>query len=178
MNERTSGLGSGIKFGLLSAVVYIVLIIIWYKALGNNPMMLGMAKAVSYVIIIIIFFLAAYTRRKELGGYATVKEIFGTVFIVILFAELSCGIFNYLYLRYIDPEYLQRFAVSTVEWMRQNGQDPERIKEFTEAARSQTETSFGIVLLDIAQKVIVSSIVGLLISFIMKRNNAERSAVI
>lgn len=178
MNKPISGLGSGIKFGLISAVVYIVLIVIWYKAMGDTPLMLGMAKALSYVIIILIFFLAAYTRRKELGGYATVKEIFGTVFIVILFAELSCGIFNYLYLRHIDPDYLQRFAASTIEWMRQNGQDPERIKEFTEAARSQTETSFGIVLLDIAQKIIVSSIIGLLISFIMKRNNADRSALI
>lgn len=166
---QSSKFKTGIQFGILTGIIYILVLVGRYY-FGNTPVHLGVGSAVGYVIIIALFFLAANTRKKQLGGAADVKELFGTVFIVILITELCFSLFNYIYLRYLDPGYLDRFSRSTLEWMQQAKLPEKELEAFEKTIQEQKQTSFGTLALGFARAIIMDSIVGLIIAFILKKN--------
>src|SRR5690606_24710071 len=104
----------GIKLGLLTGVVYVVLLLIRYLFLASDPRLFSGSIMLSYLIILACFAFAGIARRKALGGYAEIREIFGTIFIVILIAEVFYLVFNYIYLNYINPEFFQHYTNTVV----------------------------------------------------------------
>ncbi len=165
--EQSSKTKTGIRFGILTGIVYMLVLAGRYY-FGDTPVHLGVATAIGYVIIIALFFLAAYTRKKQLGGFADVKELFGTVFIVILIAELCFSLFNYIYLWHIDPDYLDRFSRSTLAWMQQAKLPQKELEAFEQTIQEQKQTSFGAMAMGFARSIIMDSIAGLIIAFILK----------
>lgn len=160
---------TGIQFGIITGIVYILVLVARYY-FGNTPTQLGMASVVGYALVVVCFYLAARARKKQLGGMADLKELFGTVFIVILITELCFSIFNYVYLRYLDPGYLDRFGRSTMEWMRQVKAPEKELETFQKTLEEQKQTSFGTLALGFARAVIMDSLIGLIIAFTMKKN--------
>lgn len=160
---------SGVLFGIIAGIVYMLILLVRYVYFGTNPQELGIISAAGLLVMIILFFLAAYNRRNQSGGYADVKELFGTVFIVILFAEISFSIFNFVYLKYIDPGYLVRFTTSTIAWMTKNKLPEAEAKSLLNGLKDQQEITFGTMIMGFARAVIMDSIIGIVISFIMKR---------
>src|SRR5687768_13201638 len=92
---------TGLIFGLIAGIVYVLILFVRYNYFGKNPQELGIISVAGYFVLIILFFMAAYTRKRQLGGYAEVKDLFSTIFVVILLAELCFCLFNYVYLKYI-----------------------------------------------------------------------------
>jgi hypothetical protein len=167
MNESKTK--TGIRFGIITGIVYILVLVARYY-LGTTPTQLGMASVAGYAIVVVCFYLAAKARKKELGGMADLKELFGTVFIVILITELCFSVFNYVYLRYLDPGYLDRFGSSTLEWMRQVKAPEKEMETFRQTLEEQKQTSFGTLALGFARAVVMDSLVGLVIAFALKKN--------
>lgn len=171
MEQQSSKIKTGLLFGLLAGAVYMVLLTVRYQ-FSKTSVQLFPHYIAGYLIFIGILFLAAYTRRKQLGGYASLRTLFGTLFIVVLIAELCFSLFNIIYLRTIDPGYLDRLGQNTLEWMHRTHVDQKQIELFEEAMQGQRQTGFGTLALGLAQSVIVDSIVGFFVAFIMKRNPA------
>lgn len=167
--NNTSKFNTGILFGIISAALSMLVIVLRYRFFGNTPQELGFASAAGYGIMVAIFFLAAQARKRQLGGYADVKELFGTLFVIILITEFCFSAFNYIYLQYIDPGYLERFSKSALEWMQKTRVPQDKLQEFEKALAEQQHTSFGTLALGFAQAVIVDSIVGIIIAFFLKK---------
>lgn len=161
---------TGIVSGIIAAICCIALIVCRYKYFGSNPQELGFATAAGFGVLIVIFFITAAVRRKELGGYATLKELFGTLFITILIAELAFAVFNYIYLCYIDPGFLARFAQGSEAWMQQTHVAEQHIAEFRKQMAAQDPRSLSVLAFGFARAVIVDSIAGIVIAFFMKKN--------
>src|SRR5690606_35021317 len=138
---------------------------------SDSPVFFTGAMLFSYVVILAIYVMAGLTRKKELGGYADVKELFQTIFIVILIAELAYGLFNYIYLNFIDPEFFNRYMETTREYHQRIGGDVERMDDQIEKLKEQNEirASVSTTLLGIATWIIVDSIIGLLIALIIRK---------
>jgi hypothetical protein len=158
---------TGILFGIITGIVYILVLVARYY-FGNTPTQLGTASAIGYAAVVVCFYLAVRARKKQLNGVADLKELFGTVFIVILITELCFSVFNYVYLRYLDPGYLDRFGQSTLEWMRQAKAPEKELEIFQKTLEEQKQTSFGALALGFARAVIVDSLIGLVMAFTMK----------
>lgn len=167
--EQSSKTKTGIRFGILTGIIYMLVLVARYK-LGNTQAELGMTAAAGYAVVVLFFILAALARKKQLGGFASLRELFGTIFIVILITELCFTVFNIVYLRYIDPGYLDRFEQQTLAWMQQAKRPEQERKLFLEALQEQKQVGFGTLALGFAQSVVVDSIVGLIIAFILKKN--------
>jgi hypothetical protein len=159
---------TGLIFGLIAGIIYMLILFVRYTYFGKNPQELGIISVAGYVVLIILFFIAAYTRKRQLGGYAEVKDLFSTIFVVILLSELCYCVFNYVYLKYIDPGYLERFVTSTREWISKSKLPEDKAKEMLDGLKDQTIVTFGTIIMGFARAVIQDSIIGIIIAFILK----------
>lgn len=161
----------GIKFGLLTGVVYVVLLLIRYLFLASDPRLFSGSIMLSYLIILGCFAVAGIARRKALGGYAEIREIFGTIFIVILIAEVFYLVFNYIYLNYINPEFFQHYTNTVVGYLESSGTDLSRIREQMDNLEAQNEQKRT--LLDnlrlFATSVVIDGVFGLVISLVIRK---------
>lgn len=165
----TSNFATGVKFGIAAGITYILLLVLRYMFFGVNPLSLGVVAFLSYLVLVVFFVVAANYRKKELGGYADIKQLFQTIFIVILIAEVCYSLFNYIYLTVIDPTYLERFIQNTEEWMEKMKLPEAQMEEMRTKLSGQKQTSFSTVMLGFCQAIIIDSIVGLIVAFVMKK---------
>lgn len=170
MSQTSGAARTGLLWGVATGIIYMVLLFVRYRFFGQTTSTLGISSAIAYMVIVVMMILTAHARKKQLGGYATAKELFTPVFIVILIAELCFTVFNYIYLYFIDPGYLERFGRQTMDMMIQMKASEQKIKEFADIIQEQKKTSIGTLLLGWAQSVVIDSVVGLIIVFVMKKN--------
>lgn len=166
----TSSYSTGIKYGIIGGLMYIILLFLRYTYLGSNPLQLGVSAGLSYLLFIVIMILAVLARRKELGGYADIKDLFQTVFIVILITEICYCVFNFIYLTYIDKEYMNRFIQSTRQWMTDKGLGEDMIEEQMSKIESQKKMTIGKFFLGLGSSVVIDSILGIVIALICRKN--------
>ena len=159
----------GLRFGVPTGIVYMLVLVGRYK-FGETQAQLVIGSIVGYAIVVLLFFLAAVARKKQLGGFASLRELFGTIFIVILITEFCFAVFNIVYLRYIDPGYLERFGRQTLAWMQQSNVPEKELETFRQALQEQKQVGIGTLVFGFAQAVIVDSVLGLIIAFILKKN--------
>lgn len=167
--KPTSNVATGVKFGIAAGIVYMLMLTLRYMFFAVNPMMLGFAAFFAYLVFVIFLIVAARYRKKELGGYADVKQLFQTIFIVILIAEVCYSLFNYIYLTYIEPHFLERFVQNSLEWMERMKMPEDKMDQMRESLEAQKSTGIKTILLGFAQFLVIDSIIGLIIAFIMKK---------
>jgi len=172
-----SKFGTGIKFGIITAVVYVLLLLIQYMFCGGSPVTFTAAKIMGFVIIIGCFILAAIARRKELGGFAELKELFQTIFIVIIFAELAFVIFSFIYLNFIDPMFMERYTQTVLVFLEDKKAGipkdtyDEQIKALADA-KTDHKSIVGF-LRQFVNSIVLDSVIGLIIAFAIKRKRPE-----
>lgn len=169
--EQVSKFGTGIKYGAITAVVYVLLLLVRYMFCGFSPVIFTGAMIVTYMVVLVFFLMAGMARRKELGGYAEVKEIFQTIFIVVLFAEIAWTLFSYIYLNFIDPGFMERFMQNTLEYVKKMGGSEVSIEAQMDKITEQKEQQRSIAsyLSGLAIWIVVDSLLGLIIAYALKR---------
>lgn len=168
---RPPRFATGIKYGVLAAVVYVLLLLIRYLFCSGNPLVFSGTIFLSYLVIILFFVLAAVARKKELGGYADIKDLFGTIFIVILFSELAYSIFNYIYLNFIDPEFFNNFIQTTIEYVKKMGGNMDAVNQQMDKLQEQNKLSSSIprTFSGMLTWIVVDSIIGIIVALIIRK---------
>src|SRR5580765_6174481 len=113
MNQK-SRITIGLRYGLLTGLLYIVVLFIRYKYFASTPVSFGLFTLVSYIVILMMFLFTGIARKKELGGYGEYRDIFTSIFIAILIAELFYLVFNLIYFKYGDPAFWENFKSNTL----------------------------------------------------------------
>ena len=122
------------------------------------------------MLILLVFLFAGITRRKELGGYAHVREIFQSIFLAILIAELLYIVFVFIYLKFIDPYFLNHFREMSLAFYRKNGFGEQQIDEAMKGVDSLINQSKPSELIKgYGVAVVLDSIFGFLFAFILRK---------
>jgi len=169
MSKTKKSWGTGIKFGLIAAAVYILCLYIKFRLFDSSLMSFSLAATTGYIFFIILCVVAALVRKKQLGGYIDIKDLFQTIFLVIIIAECFYAGFNYIYLTYTDPAFFDRLAENTRKWGVQTGRSNENLEELIKSIKAQKGTTVGAVLLGLARSVVLDAIIGIIIAFILKK---------
>lgn len=170
--SKKSKFSVGIKFGIIAGLLYMVLLLIRYMFFSGNPMVFTATMFISYLIIVSLFAQAAFARKKQLGGFADIKTLFGTIFIVILFAEVCYAFFNYFYLNVIDPTFFDRYLESTMNYLKNMGGNEDVLNQQIDKVQGQMEQSGSLTynLLGIGTWVVVDSIIGIILALVIKKD--------
>lgn len=170
--EKSKNINTGITFGIIIGLLYCILLFLrWQNA--ENLIRFGILAFVNYLLVLgIMFYEANYRRKQEEGNFISVKNLFQTLFISVLIFELVYGIFNFVYLKYIDPEVITRMKNAVVQLMENAGNVSEKdksdaISRFDDMKKS---TEFLPALRSYAISIAISGVFALIIAAIMKKN--------
>jgi hypothetical protein len=166
----TSKYSIPLRFGLITGVIYIILLFIRYKYFASDPVQFALSALITYVIVITMYVLTGIARKKELGGYGESREIFQSIFIVILITELFYVFFNLIYLKYIDPAFWENLKTTSISYYQHlkmnNEQMDQRMKSFKDI--DQQTSPIGL-LKGYGFSVIIDSLFGLTIAAILRK---------
>ncbi len=168
--ENRSKYSTGIKFGLMIGLVYIILLFLRYNFFGKNPLIFGIFAIVSYLIILVFYLFAGIARRKEQGGFAKFQEIFQTIFIAIVITEIVYVLFNFVYLKYIDPSFFDSLKEATRSMMEKAGATQEQIDKQLDNFKDVDAQLKPLKLLQgIAIWIVVDSLFGMIYAAILRK---------
>lgn len=162
---------NGIKFGIISGVIAIVVTGLMYaidiNLFANS--MIGICMIVFYIALGVY---AVSTSKKELGGVINFKDAFTTYLIYCTIGILIANLFNYILFNFIDPaakeQILEITINKTVEMMEKFDAPKETLKQTIIELKENDQYSIGNILKGSAFSIIFSSIVGLIVAAVMK----------
>ena len=162
----------GLRYGFVTGLLYFILLFCRFKFFSSNPWYFVVSAVVSYLIILTMYLFTAIARKKELGGYAATKEIFTSVFIVILITELLYIIFNLVYFKIADPAFWENFQATTRAQLQlahiPEEQIAQQMKNFKDM---ETQSSPGNLIKGYGVSVVIDSVFGLIFAIILRKPN-------
>lgn len=170
---RSTSLSNGLTFGLIAGLVYCISLYIRYSGTGTNIILFAVLTFVFYLVVLGILVFCGLTRRKQLGGYMDLKQAFQTIFIAILVAELIYMIFNFIYMKFIDPSYLDRLKDNWEKFFEGSGmsdsQKEKQIERMEKQIAKQKEAGIGDILMGYLISVAITGVFGFIISLIIRK---------
>jgi hypothetical protein len=135
----------GLKVGLIEGVILIVYNIISYT-LGwaeSNPIAFFLVIVVNSALLIfgIVY---AHIQYKKQYKYMSYGVGLGLGVIVSLIAGLLLSIFSFVYLNYIDTEFMNRFTENSIIWMENKGADSAQLEEQLSSSEASQRNPLGI----------------------------------
>ena len=172
--SKSGNVKNGVTFGLIIGLIYCLSLFARYNA-SSNPIMFGVITFFFYLVVIGMLFFAVAKRRKELGGYIDLKDAFQTIFIAIIIGELIYTVFNFIYLKFVDPHFFDRWQTNMESFLERTIKDDtkreEALTNFKEQMDKQREKglTIGGIALGYLISVAITGIIGLLVSLIMRK---------
>jgi hypothetical protein len=160
----------GLRFGLFTGILYVVLLFIRYKFFASNPFSLGIFAIISYLIILMMYLFTGIARKKELGGYGEFRDIFTSIFIAILITELFYIVFNMVYFKFVDPAFWENFRAGTLSYLKKLGATDEQIEQQMKNFKDVNQQTRPLGLIKgYGSGVIMDCVFGLIFAIILRR---------
>ncbi|MCB0706888.1 MAG: DUF4199 domain-containing protein [Saprospiraceae bacterium] len=162
-----------LRLGLIGGLIFIVVAMVSNLTGFSVPTSMMGVIASLVVSIALAVGLCIYAvrqhREQELGGYITFPRALLVGFMVLLIASLVSGVFNYMYVGFIDPGFAEAAIQKTSEWMESMGMTASQIEEQLTAMEARL-TPMGMLKQSLIGAPIISLIIGLIVAAVMKRN--------
>jgi hypothetical protein len=161
----------GITFGIITGLVYVVLLFIRYNFFAYSPVVYSTFAFIAYILILGMYLLCGIRRKKQLGEYSETKDIFLTLFITILITEITYVIFNFIYLTYIDPDFMNRYLQVTYDYLSHKGISTQGVEAQMDKLKEQTHSlsSVAFSFVGLGIWIIIDSIVCLMLSLALRK---------
>ncbi|WP_426060283.1 DUF4199 domain-containing protein [Hymenobacter sp. B1770] len=172
-SQQATPLAVGIRYGLLLALTAL-LVDFLTRIAGFSFVVYGTAAFVGWLIVSIAWIITAHKAFKNAnGGYMQIGQGLTIAVVMLLLSGVVSGFFNYVYLHYIDLDFLERMKQDMVDFMERNNIPDEQIEKST-ARIGEMKTGLGRALLGGLSSGLASGvIIGLLVSAFTKRNPSE-----
>jgi hypothetical protein len=168
----------GLRFGLLTGLVYAVLLFFRYRFFATNPVSFAFFVIVSYLLVLGMYLFTGFARKKELGGYGAMNEIFQSIFITILIAEAAYVVFNFIYLKFIDPAFWENFKAGSLSYYQNLKMTDEEIDHAMKGLKDADQQVKPVGLLKgYGFGIVMDSVFGLIFAAILRRKKPEISEI-
>jgi hypothetical protein len=119
MKENTldfkSALISGVILGIISLLWFFIQYLFDIKPVGIvTPIIIGLISLAIFIVVP-IFLIKQY--RSKIGGYISFLHAAGYLFIALVAATILSGLFSFLFLHFVDPEYYVNILQAQYDWM-------------------------------------------------------------
>jgi len=167
---------SAINYGLYLGIAMALLTVIAY-AVDLSLMTKFWFGAIFWITIIVIGVLSVANSRKILNGIISFVQCLGSWVLTISIGIFISTIVSFLIFGVIDPEaanQLQQLTIeSTVSMMEGFGAPAESIAQTVEGMEQQNNYSIGNMLFGTLVYIVIFTIIGLIVSAVMKRSDPD-----
>ena len=171
--QPVTPLAVGIRYGLLLAVTW-VLVDFLVRIANFSFITFGIAASLGVIIVSVVWVARAHKAFKEAnGGLMRFGQGMVIALVMLLISGLVSGVFSYVYLHFIDPDFVERMKTGMVEFMERNNVPDEQIEKST-ARMDDMKVDLGRSLLaGLGNGVVLGLIVGAVVTAFTKRNPPE-----
>ncbi|MDQ6843163.1 MAG: DUF4199 domain-containing protein [Bacteroidota bacterium] len=173
MDSSAQSLSTPLKFGIITGLIYCVLIFCQNQFFYANPLQFTITKFLCYLIIITSFFYVGYLSRQELGGFISFKECLRAILLVILITELFYLVFSTLYVKYIDPSFFDKLKSSWIVYFNSHNVPQDKINDTIQKFNDAGKITIVSLIQSFGFSLIIDSIFGVIIAAILKKNRPE-----
>ena len=170
--EETSFLPVALKYGLIGSGIAVVISLLSFNlgwADGSNLMMSMLVGLISVAIYVVMQIFAVRTfRDEEVGGYITFGKAFATALVTALVIAVIGSLFNYIYMSFIDPEFMTRMADNMRE-MYEGWDMPEESIDAAVQAIEESGSAGKQLLNGLIMGGVFGGISGLIVAAVMKK---------
>ncbi|MCP4457515.1 MAG: DUF4199 domain-containing protein [Cytophagales bacterium] len=166
--EVTTGKIS-MKYGLISGLIGITFFIV-INLLGQ-----GMNQSLSYInylILAIIIYLAHKTFKEEGDGFMNYGQGLGIGTLLTLISSILSSIFFYIYVSYINSEYIQQVLDMTRQKMEEDGTPDGQIDQAMEITEKMM-TPVIMPIIGLVMTVFFGFLISLIVSAITQKKRPE-----
>jgi hypothetical protein len=162
-----------LRYGLLLAVSGI-LIDFLVRIAGLSFLTYGIVSGLAALTMAIVWIVLAHSAfKKGNAGLMSFKEGLIVTVIMLLISGVLASLFNYLYLNYIDTDFVERLKTGMTEFMERNNVPDDQIAKST-AKFDEMNAGFGKSILNgLKNGAIGGLILGVIISAFTKRSQPE-----
>jgi hypothetical protein len=166
-----------VKWGMIIGLAYCVLLWLRYNMGTNNLIMLGIWSFIGFLIVLVLLLMSGFQLRKKLGGFIEFKTIFKYLFITVLIYEAFYAVFNFIYIKYIDPEFFTKLKVAMEELLVKANESQDKIDEAL--AKMDKDAAAATTFLGLLKSYLISIAISgtcaLIIAAIIKKKNPFQS---
>jgi hypothetical protein len=169
--QKQDNLSHGLRWGTVIGIVYCVLLFLRYNQGVKNPIIFTALTLCGYIIVLVLLLICGIKRKKQLGGYIEIKDAFQTMFVAVICFEFFYTAFNFIYLKYIDPDFFQKLKDSTELFMAKNNVSQKDIGDAVSKidVQASKNLNLGTSFLSLAYAIVVSGIFALIFALIIKK---------
>ncbi|MGK0364900.1 MAG: hypothetical protein ACI85O_001960 [Saprospiraceae bacterium] len=167
---------TALRYGLIGGAASVITGLIMHITGISDGSSLGMLAStiISGVIglgIFIGFQIAAVRKHRdeELGGYISFGRAFLVCLIVAFTISVISIIWNYVYMNFIDPDFMSRVIDNTIEFMEKMELSDDIIEQAIEDVKAGVDNSVMGQLKSLGGSTIFSSIIGLIVAASTKK---------
>ncbi len=170
--EEASIFPTAAKYGLIGGGISVILSLLSFTlgwADGSNLMAAFIVGIVAVAIYVVVQVMGVkHYRDEENNGLVKFGNAFGLALIIAVIIALIGIIFNYVYMNFIDPDYMLRMAENMEEMLEGYGMAEEQIEQ-TLADIEASNDPVQQLISGLGFGAVVGGISGLIIAAVMKR---------
>jgi hypothetical protein len=170
--ETVTTRSAGIRYGVIAAVIGIVYFLI-LTSLGLD-MQEGAWRWVGYVITIVMVVLAHKYYKDNNASFMAYGQGVGVAFWLGLISSVINSIFTYVYIKFIDTEFMEGTKQKQIEQMQERGMSDEQIDQAMQIS-SMFMTPEAIFLFALIFGILGTVIIGLIVSIFTQKKPAEQA---
>ena len=169
--QQETPVAHSVKWGIIIGLVYCVLLWLRYNMGSENMIMLGLMSIIGFIIVLVLLFISGIQLRKKQGGFIAFRDVFKYLFITVLIYEAFYAIFNFIYIKYIDPEFYTKLKLAMEELLVKANESQDKIDEMMEKWDRDAEAGSSMigVLKSYLISVAISGTCALIIAAIIKK---------
>jgi len=177
-SDRPNLLNQVLKFGVLIAMVNIIVTLFIYIVDVTLMAKWWFALVVLLVNIILVFY-AGFNYRKQNGGYLLFKDAFIFTFLVLVCSGLIGLLFNMVMHTVIDPDLSRTITEASIEestaMMERMGMADDQIDEAMENVRAGMADQFSVpaMLKGFLISLVIYAVGALIVGAIIKKSRPE-----
>lgn len=164
---------TGIRFGLISAVIGIIYFIILRVA---DVDMQGPASWLGWVITAVLIFLAHKYYKENGDGFLNYSQGIGIAFWLGLVSAAISSVFTYIYIKFVDTAFIDMIKDKQYEDMQSRGMSDEQIDQAMKFA-GMFATPEAIFIMGFIMTVISAVIIALIVTLITQNKRPETGSL-
>jgi hypothetical protein len=169
--QKETNIAHGLRWGAFIGLVYCFFLFLRYHT-GQTDIRAFITWTVAgYFAALILLLVCGFRRRKSQGGFIEQKDVFQTLFVAVIVFELLFAVFKYVYLKFINPDFLQIFKNSLETMLAKGHVNRSSVGKQLDNLYEQmaVKVSLKSLFQSFATGVVISGIVALVIALIVKR---------
>jgi hypothetical protein len=161
---------TGVRYGLINGVIGIVVFL--GLNLSGVDMTEGPARWIGILVSAVVLYLAHQYFKQNGNGYMSYGQGIGIALWMGIVSSVISSIFTYIYVKFIDTEFLNAIREKQEEAMAERGMSDEQIEQAMKFAE-MFSTAEAMLIFGLVFGIIGMIIIGLLVSIFTKKQSPE-----